>query len=152
MPESGKKKIQLDLKWVVMIVGFISTLGGFVSSYWKGQLDLQNRIWEVQVEAQTERDTHQRAIEVQMAALLGRIELLEANLKHRIDWQERAIEELAQAVPEAIRAHEGNMHPSKKATSSEGTDVQVTLPDKPMSIQMPLVPSEELLKLKKSAK
>lgn len=148
---NGRKRVQLDLKWVVMLVGFIATLGGFLSSYWKNQLDMHKQIWDVRAQTQREQLKLVREYEVTAAQLLGRIELLEQNIDSQSQWQTQAIEQLADAIPSAVREHELQKHGTKAAKDS--TPVKVELPEKPTKVvhktPPPMTPDELDLLLKK---
>lgn len=134
----------ISMKNLFTILGFVVTLilatGGIVGAYYKSQVNIQTKFEQLEKKRGDERLEAQK----QYLLLINRIDLLEKNLENQLSWQDNAIEQLADDLPDVIREHEYRFHPTK-GREVGSTKFEVKLPKKPDKVEaMPLRDPAEL--------
>jgi hypothetical protein len=94
-------------------------VGATVGSYYKGKLDMQSEFQ--QRDLKTEK-------------MHSEILLQLKDIQDQLEWNEAAVEQVANEIPRAVGLHEAHMHPKEYMSNSSPTRVEVDLPEKPQSM------------------
>lgn len=163
MGESNGKKLNGHVslmsvwKTVGVVLGLLVMFGGIIASYFKGQQELKDEIADLRLELQMQRDEDRLTAQDQHWSMMNRLDTMEQNADNEAQWTARAIDEVADAIPDAMEKHLIYDHPMKGGPTSmkEGMEFGVKIPEKPEKIKSPVPelkhPTElELLKKKKA--
>jgi hypothetical protein len=153
---NGQVSMMAVWKTVGTVLGLLVVFGGIIASYYKSQQEQKDEIAALRLELQMQRDEDRLMAQDQHWTILNRLDIMEQNADNESMWLAKAMDDVADAIPDAMEKHLIYDHPKKGgAFSMKETEFEVVISDKPAKIQ-PAIPELkhptelELLQKKKS--
>lgn len=158
--ENGKRingHVSLMSVWktVGTVLGLLVVFGGIIASYYKSQQEQKDEIAALRLELQMQRDEDRLVAQEQHWTVINRLDIMDQNDDNESMWLARALDDVADAIPDAMEKHLIYDHPKKGGPSYETAEFDVKIPEKPKKVQVTIPelkhPTElELLKKKKA--
>ena len=137
---NGQVSMMAVWKTVGTVLGLLVVFGGIIASYYKSQQEQKDEIASLRLELQMQRDEDRLMSQDQHWTILNRLDTMEQNADNESMWLTRAMDDVADAIPNAMEKHLIYDHPKKGGASSmKETEFEIVLPDKPTKIQ-PAIP------------